>query len=77
MIENEFSEKELEQMVEDYKTLKEQGHIGDCVLRQKAELVNEKFNLFCNITSVMIDLAFYANSYFANKYLSLIRDKNG
>lgn len=74
---SEIDEKELEQIIEDYKVFRKQGYIGDCVLRQKAEMINKNFNIFSNITAVMIDLAFYANSYFANKYLSLIRDKNG
>lgn len=74
---SEIDEKELEQIVEDYKVFRKQGYIGESMLRNKAEMINKDFGIFCNITAVMVDLAFYANSYFANKYLSLIRDKNG
>lgn len=65
-----LSEDDLVQIIRDYELFCDQGTIGDCLLRTKANEWEANVDFWTNVVLIMRDLAFHAYQHFAHLYMA-------
>jgi len=70
---NELSEEDFKQIVSDFELFAENGAIGDCLLRSKAQEWGNNVGNSSLVLLTMRNLAFEAYKYFSNRYFEMIK----
>lgn len=66
-----LSDKEKEELISNYEELERQGYIGDCKLRNHANIIQDTyFDENINVMIIIGWLAFEVMIYFTKKYLN-------